>query len=70
MEEKMEDRPLVSASGASGHLDYLVDLASGAGNAGEAKYSQMQFLKWKVLYWAKKQNLIWLLEFGLSQNGS
>ena len=50
MEEKMEDRPLVSAGGASGQLDYLVDLASGAGNAGEAKYSQVQFLRWKVLY--------------------
>ena len=47
----MEDRPLVSAGGASsGQLDNLVDLASGAGNAGEAKYSQVQFLKWKVLY--------------------
>ena len=46
----MEDRPLVSAGGASGQLDYLVDLASGAGNAGEAKYSKVQFLKGKVLY--------------------
>ena len=58
MEEKMEDRPLVSASGASGHLDYLVDLASGAGNAGEAKYSPSAVSEMESVVLSKSTNLI------------
>ena len=52
----MEDRPLVSAGGASGHLDYLVDLASG--NAGEAKYSPSAVSEMESVVLSKSTNLI------------
>ena len=54
----MEDRPLVSAGGASGQLDYLVDLASGAGNAGAAKYNPSAVSEVESVVWSKKTNLI------------
>ena len=54
----MEDRPLVSAGGASGHLDYLVDLASGAGNAGEAKYSPSAVSEMESVVLSISTNLI------------
>ena len=58
MEKKTEDRPLVSAGGASGHLDYLVDLASGAGNAGEAKYSPSAVSEMESVVLSISTNLI------------